>query len=32
MSEYAIEVKDLCIDYKELASYSIKRMLLKGQR
>lgn len=32
MSEYAIEVKNLCIDYKSLKSYSIKKMLLKGQR
>lgn len=32
MSEYAIEVKDLCIDYKSLKSYSIKQMLLRGRR
>ena len=32
MSEIAIEVKDLCIDYKSLKSYSIKKMLLKGKR
>lgn len=32
MSEYAIEVKNLCIDYKSLKSYSIKKMLLRGQR
>ncbi len=30
MSEYAIEVKDLCISYKVLKSFSIKRNLLKG--
>ena len=32
MSEYAIEVKDLCISYKGLKSYSIKQNLLKGKR
>ncbi len=30
--EIAIEVKDLCIDYKELGSYSIKKMLLRGKK
>ena len=32
MSEYAIEVKDLCIHYKGLKSYSIKQNLLLGKR
>lgn len=32
MSEYAIEVKNLCIDYRSLKSYSIKKMLLRGKR
>ena len=32
MAEYAIEVKDLCINYKGLKSYSIKRHFLKGKR
>lgn len=32
MSEYAIEVKDLCIQYKGLKSFSIKKNLLKGLR
>lgn len=32
MSEYAIEVKDLCIHYKGLKSYSIKQNLLRGKR
>lgn len=32
MSEYAIEVKDLCISYRSLKSYSIKKMLLRGKR
>lgn len=32
MSEYAIEVEDLCINYKGLKSYSIKKNLLKGKR
>lgn len=32
MSEIAIEVKDLCIDYKTLGSYSIKKMLLRGKK
>ncbi len=32
MSEVAIEVKDLCINYKTLGSYSIKKMLLRGQK
>lgn len=32
MSEYAIEVKDLCIHYKSLQKYSIKQSLLKGKR
>ncbi len=31
MSEYAIDVKDLCISYKVLKSFSIKRNLLKGR-
>ncbi len=31
MSEYAIEVNNLCIDYKSLKSYSIKKMLLRGK-
>ncbi len=31
MSEYAIEVKDLCISYKVLKSFSIKRNLFKGK-
>ncbi len=30
--EIAIEVKNLCVDYKALGSYSIKKMLLRGQR
>lgn len=28
----AVEVKDLCVDYRELGSYSIKKMLLRGKR
>lgn len=32
MSEYAIEIKDLCISYRSLKSYSIKKMLLRGKR
>ncbi len=32
MSEIAIEVKDLCINYKTIGSYSIKQMLLRGKR
>ena len=32
MSEYAIEVKDLCIHYKGLKSYSIKQNLLRGKK
>ncbi|MBQ7433346.1 MAG: ABC transporter ATP-binding protein [Lachnospiraceae bacterium] len=32
MGEYAIEVKNLCVDYKSLKSYSIKKMLLRGKR
>lgn len=32
MSDYAIEVKDLCIQYKGLKSFSIKKNLLKGRR
>lgn len=32
MCEYAIEVKDLCINYRGLKSYSIKQNLLKGKR
>ena len=32
MSEYAIEVKDLCIHYKGFKSYSIKQNLLRGKK
>lgn len=32
MSEYAIEVKDLCIHYRGLKSYYIKKSLLRGKR
>lgn len=32
MAEYAIEVNDLCINYRGLKSYSIKQNLLKGKR
>ena len=32
MSEYAIEVNDLCVNYKGLKNYSIKRNFLKGKR
>lgn len=32
MCEYAIEVENLCINYKGLKSYSIKQNLLKGKR
>lgn len=32
MSEYAIEVKDLCINYRGLKSYYIKKSLLRGKR
>ncbi len=32
MGEIAIEVKDLCVDYKSLDAYSIKKMFLRGQR
>ena len=32
MSEYAIEVENLCISYKGLKSYSIKKNLLKGRK
>lgn len=32
MSENAIEVRNLCIDYRSLKSYSIKKMLLRGKR
>lgn len=32
MSEYAIEVENLCINYRSLKSYSIKQNLLKGKR
>lgn len=32
MSECAIEVNDLCINYRSLKSYSIKKNLLKGKR
>ena len=31
MCEYAIEINDLCINYRGLKSYSIKRNLLKGK-
>lgn len=32
MDEYAIEIKNLCISYRSLKSYSIKKMLLRGKR
>ena len=32
MAEYAIEVNNLCINYRGLKSYSIKQNLLKGKR
>ena len=32
MSEYAIEVENLCVSYKSLKSYSIKKNLLLGKR
>jgi len=32
MSEYAIEVENLCIHYRTLQKYSIKQSLLKGRR
>ncbi len=32
MGEIAIEVKDLCINYRTLGSYSIKKMLLQGKK
>jgi ABC-type polysaccharide/polyol phosphate transport system ATPase subunit len=32
MSEYAIEVDNLCVNYKSLKSYSIKKNLLLGKR
>lgn len=32
MSEYAIEVTDLCISYKSMKTYSIKKYLLKGKK
>lgn len=32
MGEYAIEVRDLCINYRGLKSYYIKKSLLKGRR
>lgn len=32
MCEYAIEVEDLCINYRSLKSYSIKRNFLKGKK
>ena len=32
MSEYAIEVENLCINYRSLKTYSIKQNLLKGKR
>ena len=31
MGEYAIEVENLCINYRSLKSYSIKKNLLKGK-
>ncbi len=32
MSEIAIEVKDICVDYKSIENYSIKKMLLRGKK
>lgn len=32
MSEYAIEVENLCVNYKSLKSYSIKKNLLRGKK
>ena len=32
MSEYAIEVENLCVNYKSLKSYSIKQHLLTGKK
>ncbi|MBQ7817710.1 MAG: ABC transporter ATP-binding protein [Oscillospiraceae bacterium] len=32
MSEYAIEVENLCVNYKSLKSYSIKKNLLLGKK
>lgn len=32
MSEYSIEVKNLCISYRDLKAYSIKKMLLRGKK
>lgn len=32
MSEYAIEVRDLCIQYKSIQSFSIRKNLLKGEK
>ena len=32
MSEYAIEVNNLCIQYKSLKSFSIKRNLFQRQK
>lgn len=32
MSEYSIEVKDLCISYRDLKAYSIKKMLFHGKK
>lgn len=32
MSEYAIEIQDLCINYRGLKSYYIKKSLLSGKR
>ena len=32
MSEYAIEVENLCIHYRSLKSYSIKQNLLRGKK
>ena len=32
MNEYAIEVENLCINYKGLKTYSIKKNLLKGKK
>ena len=32
MSNFAVEVKDLCVDYRIVGSYSIKKMLLAGRK
>ena len=32
MSEYAIEVNNLCINYKGMKAFSIKQSLLKGKK